>query len=109
VDNEHKLLSEKKGHSAFQLFNLEDDLKEAKDLALQQPDIAARLTKALREFNAEVDASVRGEDYPERAVNQNQPRRRMWNETPDYRPFFEQWKDRPEYRNWIKKAKFNAK
>jgi len=52
-DNQHRLLA------APQLYDLESDLGETKNVAAQNPEIVARLTRAAREFDAALQRDQR--------------------------------------------------
>jgi hypothetical protein len=55
----------KKGGSGArqELFDLRADRLEAKDVAAEQPEVAARLAKALREWQTSALTSLTGADY----------------------------------------------
>ncbi|MDF1752683.1 MAG: sulfatase-like hydrolase/transferase [Verrucomicrobiales bacterium] len=86
-----------------EMYHLNEDKSESKNLVATKPKIAARLRKEYNKWNAGVEASVLGKDYPEGAVDSNQPERRFWNTDPAYEEHLDAWKDRPEYRRWVKK------
>ncbi|WDQ18567.1 sulfatase-like hydrolase/transferase [Rhodopirellula sp. P2] len=107
VDNAWKLIREtrkKKGQSVVseQLFQLDDDIAESKDVADAHPEIASRLSEWLAEWNASVDNSVAGLDYPEQRVDPDHPESKYWSSDSRYEAFFEEWRERPEYRSFLK-------
>ncbi|MBK8248460.1 MAG: hypothetical protein IPK85_13790 [Gemmatimonadetes bacterium] len=57
-DGDWKLLVD--GPSAL-LFNVREDPGEARDLAAQRPEVARRLARLLRDWNASVDADAGAE------------------------------------------------
>ena len=101
IDNDHKLVQPKRG-GAYELYDLAEDPNETKNLIGDKPEIAARLRSQLDAFEASVDASVAGKDYPGGKVDPEQPKRQMWSELDAYRPYFEGWKSRPEYRGSLR-------
>lgn len=96
IDDRYKLLAQNITNGVFELYDLETDPKETKNIAQQQPELTVRLRSALLEWNRSVEASVAGKDYPEGEVSPNEPESRFWREDPIYRPYLDQWKDRPE-------------
>jgi len=96
VDNDYKLVAEVR-KNAFRLYDLQADPKESKDIAAEKPVVFKKLKAAFLEWNATVDASVAGKDYPEGKVNDGEPESHFWLADPRYKPYFEQWKTRPEY------------
>ena len=102
VDNRFKLVALKMDQPKFALYNLEVDAAETTDVSAEHPEIAKRLRDALEKWNASVEASVAGKDYPEGKVDPNQPERRMWADDPAYAPYLVEWKDRPEFKKFIK-------
>ena len=104
VDNRHKLLSEDLKRGTFQLYDIEADPNESRDLAADQPEIAARLKKELLAWNDGVEASFAGKDYPEGKVTPPDPQSISWTEHPPYRPFLAEWQERWEYQGAIKRA-----
>jgi len=87
-----------------ELYNLEQDIAETTDISEQHPEIAKRLATWLDDWNESVDASVAGQDYPEKAVAADHPEPIFWTEVPAYHPHFDQFRDRWEYADWIKRA-----
>lgn len=45
------------------LYDLTEDLGEAKDLAGEKPDVVAKMNKTLEEWTASVHKSLTGADY----------------------------------------------
>lgn len=91
VDNDYKLVVPKVGGDVFELYNLVEDPHETSDLFAKEPGIAARLKGQFLVWNASVERSLAGEDYPEGRVLPGDPHSRRWTETPEYKPFIEQW------------------
>lgn len=97
VDNRYKLVSESLAGGKFELFDLEADPKESRDISAAQPAIAQRMRAHLLAWNASVDASVAGKDYPEGKVAPADPEPVFWSETAQYRPYLAEWSKRWEY------------
>ncbi len=87
IDNTFKLLVQKGG---MELYDLEKDPNETMNIIEDHPVIAGRLKTAYAVWNASVEASVRGEDYPEGKVAP-QPVRRFWRDDPAYAPYVKLW------------------
>jgi hypothetical protein len=99
VDNRYKLVSEDLAGGKFALFDLEADSKESRDLSAVQPEIARRMREQYLAWNATVDASVVGKDYPEGKVTPADPEPVFWSETAAYRPYLTEWSKRWEYQS----------
>jgi len=105
VDNRYKLLTENLEKGQFQLYDLEADPKESADLAAQQPQRLERMKKELLAWNASVEASFAGKDYPEGKITPADPEPQAWYELPAYQPYLAQWKERWEFKSYIERAK----
>jgi arylsulfatase A-like enzyme len=71
LDNDWKLVNnggEEDGKRADELFNIIGDPVEQQNLIDLYPDIAARMRQQLDAWNASVDRSMTGADYPEGKV-----------------------------------------
>ena len=97
VDNDYKLVTQTRRTGRFALYNLKTDPKESKDISADKPEVFARMKAAFDEWNASVEASIAGEDYPEGKVDPGQPTPQFWWKDPRYKPYLEDWKKRPEY------------
>lgn len=104
IDNRYKLISENAQKGEFQLYDLEVDPKETTDLAAKQPDRLERMKRDLLAWNASVEASFAGKDYPEGKVTPPDPEPRAWYELPTYQPYLAQWKNRWEYRSYLERT-----
>lgn len=98
VDNRYKVVSPDITAKTFELYDLEADPKESKDISAEKPEIAKKMSEALLRWNESVEASVAGKDYPEGKVNAGEPPSRDWITAPEYQPHLAAWKDRPEFR-----------
>lgn len=97
VDNRYKLVSQSLAAGQFALFDLETDPKESRDISAAQPAVAERMRRQLLAWNATVDASVAGKDYPEGKVAPADPKPVFWFETARYEPYLLEWRKRWEY------------
>jgi arylsulfatase A-like enzyme len=112
VDNRYKIVTTNLARGPFELYDLETDAKESLDLSGEQPERFKQLKQKLLAFNASVEASVAGKDYPEGRVSPPDPASVPWYETPAYQPYLAGWKERWEYRTAIEsrdKAKKGSK
>ena len=109
VDNRYKIVSPDIAAGKFELYDLEADPKETKDLISSKPDIARRMQEKLLAWNESVKASVAGRDYPEGKVHASEPPTRSWIGSPEYEKYLPQLKERPEYRDAIAKGPPKAK
>ena len=93
----------KKKKRGFELYDLSTDPKEQHNLISERPELAVRMKKLMADFDASIEASVQGADYPEQKVLPGNPEPRFWTELEVYKPYFEQWKNRPEYKSRLNK------
>lgn len=103
VNNNIKLLTNDLSKGKFELYDLEADPAETKDLSNQRPDLFRRMRKELLAWSESVDASFAGEDYPEGRVDPGEPKPRFWTDVEDYEPYFAAWRTRWEYRSRLNK------
>ena len=99
-----KLLSDDVKQGDFELYNLAEDPSESHDLAAEMPEVVNTMREPLLRWNASVEASVQGKDYPEGRVDPNEPTPRFWMEVEAYRPYFDDWRKRWEYRSRLSKV-----
>ncbi len=105
LDNTHKLIATDIKKETFELYDLAADPAESKDLSAAQPERLARMKAAFLAWNATVEASVAGKDYPEQSVRADEPTSHGWNEDARYQPYLEQLRKRPEYGQFLKPKK----
>jgi hypothetical protein len=103
VDNRYKLLTNDLRKGDFQLYDLDADPGETRDIRGDQPDRFARMTRELLAWNESVDASYAGQDYPEGQVSPPDPAPQFWYDTPAYAPYIPQWKDRWEFKSYLER------
>lgn len=101
VDDRYKLLTDNLDRGKLELYDLIGDPKESHDLSVEQPEIFARMKQQLLAWNAGMNASFAGEDYPEGQVTPPDPQPVNWYETPPYQPFLAGWKGRWEFQTYI--------
>jgi len=105
VDNRYKLVTGDLNQGDFELFDLEADPRETRDLSGEQPERLTRMKRDLLAWNDSVESSVAGRDYPEGRVSPADPEPQNWYETPAYQPYLDQWKTRWEYRSSLDKQR----
>jgi arylsulfatase A-like enzyme len=86
-----------------ELYDLVNDPAEEKNLAETLPEVTASMQREYEAWNAGVEASVAGKDYPEGSVS-DQPESRLWQDDPSYAPYLQAFSKRPEYRAVLKKT-----
>jgi arylsulfatase A-like enzyme len=99
VDNRYKLVASNVAGEEFELYDLETDPKESRDISREQPLVFERLHKQYLAWSAAVDASATGKDYPEGQVIPPDPKVRFWADTPEYQRYLPEWTRRWEYTN----------
>lgn len=104
VDNRYKLLADDLKEGPFELYDLEADPQETKDLSAEKPELLAKLKKDWQTWNESVDASFAGKDYAEGKVTPPDPEPVSWYETEEYKPFLEEWKDYWAYKLHMDRA-----
>lgn len=102
IDNEYKLITQKIGNEQYELYHLQNDPHETTNLYEKMPEVAARMVSAMNDWNASIDRSIAGEDYPEGQVVPPDPGPKTWMDLEEYRPYLEGWKNRPEFKRYIK-------
>ena len=66
IDNRYKL--HKRGRGGGELYDLVADPGERRNLAREKPEVAAKMKAALEAWQASVERSLTGQDYPARAT-----------------------------------------
>jgi len=108
VDNRYKLLTEDLRKGSFQLYDLEADPKETRDLCAEQPERFERMKKQLLGWNESVEGSFAGRDYPEGRVTPADPEPQSWYERPAYQPYLPEWRNRWEFKSYLERAPVKA-
>ena len=102
IDDRYKLVTENLADGKFALFHLVTDPTESRDVCAENPAVAARLREQFLTWNAGMDASFAGRDYPEGRVDPADPTPVAWNRVAAYQPYLASWKDRWEYAGTLK-------
>lgn len=105
VDNRYKLLSNRVSDEDFQLYDLETDPHEQKDVSAQHADRFEKMKKDLLTWSESVNRSFKGQDYPEHRVHPPDPPSQYWYDSPLYARYLSQWKDRWEFKSSLQKEK----
>ena len=101
IDGDWKILTIDTTADQLELYNLANDPNETENLSESHPEPFKRMRRLLVEWNHSVDASIAGQDYPEKKASPSEPKSVKWYELEQYKPFFEEWKDRPEYKRYL--------
>lgn len=104
IDNNYKLISLDISKNEFELYDLEKDPNETKNIFDSENEVAKRMIEYFTKWNQSVEASNNGKDYPNGLLEPN-GYNVQWNILPEYKPYFEQWKLRPEYKEALKNEK----
>jgi arylsulfatase A-like enzyme len=103
ISGSYKLVTDKRHQdSSFELYDLEKDPAETKNLRQDQPALFAELKAQWQVWNASVDSSFSGKDYPEGKVSPPDPASRHWYTAEPYQTFLPQWKDYWVYADYMK-------
>ncbi|MFT7443825.1 MAG: arylsulfatase A-like enzyme [Granulosicoccus sp.] len=104
IDNDFKLLNDKKGGENYQLYNLTKDPTESTNLINSDIEVGAALAAELETWNQSVDKSLAGGDFPA-GTKPDPVKARSWPTSPEYAPYLEQWKNRPEFKRYLNRKK----
>ncbi len=104
VDNNYKLISLDINKNEFELYDLEKDPNETKNIIDTEKEIANQMIDKFKIWNQSVEESNNGKDYQNGRLEPN-GYSVQWNTLPEYKPYFEQWKLRPEYKEALKNEK----
>ena len=92
IDNDYKLVATDIHTGTFELYNLKDDPKEARDISKDKPDVFNRTKSMFLQWHDSVEASVAGKDYPEGNVRDSEPEPRDWKDDDRYMKALQEWK-----------------
>lgn len=90
IDNNYKIVQLDIKTKKYELYDLEKDPTESKNIYKDNPRIAARLSKALDEFNASLVKSDTGADYPAGKLTVADKGWANWETAPEYQPYLKQ-------------------
>ena len=105
IDNRYKLVATSIEELTFELYDLEQDPEESADISMIQADIFNEMKSAFLEWNASVNASILGKDYPEGKVSEDHPEDHFWMDDPRYEPYLDEWVKIPEYEQYILRSR----
>lgn len=100
IDHDWKLV-QPNPNGKWELYHLSDDQTEKQNLITEQPDIAKKMQRQFEAWNATVDQSVAGKDYPGGKVVPADPEPVWWTDLPEYETYLDEWKSRPEFKTYI--------
>jgi arylsulfatase A-like enzyme len=104
LDGRYKLVTADHQKSVSELYDIESDPNETKDLATEKPDVLAAMQRKFDVWNASVQASLQGADYPGGKVDPPDPESVNWFETERYRPYLAEWSDYWAYQTYFDRA-----
>ncbi len=104
IDGRHKILTNDIAKKQFELYDVEADPAETRELSAEQPEVFARLKAALLETHAGIEASFAGSDYPQGRVVPADPVPAFWYEAEAYKPWLKDWKDDWNYASYMNRA-----
>lgn len=105
VSDRYKLLTNNLASGNFELYDLSADAEETNDISNDHPEIFSNMKQQLLQWNASVDASFVGKDYPEGKVTPSDPEPVNWFDLPQYKPFLDEWKKRWEFQGYLSRPK----
>lgn len=108
IGNDLKLVSTSIEDGRYELYDLKEDPRESRDIAESQPEAFERMRSRFLAWNESVEASERGEDYPEGKILEDEPEPRTWMSDKRYTPYLDEWEKRPEYARRIARARQEA-
>lgn len=103
LDGRYKLVTKDRESGSFELYDLQADPHEQRDLASEQPQRLAELREAFLAWNESVERSFAGSDYPEGRVQPADPAPRHWYEAEEYQPNLPAWRDRWEVKSYLER------
>ncbi len=104
VDNDHKIVkAAPDADAAWEVFDLGTDPGESTDISAQEPAEATRLREAVDTWNASVQSSAAGNDYPAGDFEPNSSQPAWWMVHDGYSPYIEDWRSRPEFARYIER------
>lgn len=103
IETRYKLLSNNFRKGEYELYDLQQDPAETRDIAAEQPEEFKRLRGLMEDWHASVDASFAGKDYPAGKLDPPDLESRFWFELEAYQPYLPEWRKRWEYRTYIER------
>lgn len=90
IDNNYKLLKSNVKQDKWELYDLDKDQNETHNLIDELPEVTARMKAAWTVWNASIEDSIAGLDYPEKKVVPADPGPQEWQKSDAYRPYMKQ-------------------
>ncbi len=109
TDNNIKILNNNFPEGSYELYDIEADPHEERDISAGKPELFAKMKQALIDANTSIDASFAGKDYPEGRVTPPDPEPVNWHEAPSYQPWIAQWKGYWAYDRYLNAPPATAK
>ena len=81
----------------FALYDLVEDPAETTDLSATEPEVMAEMKAQFLAWDATMEASFAGKDYPGGTLSPPDPEPIAWYETDRYRPYEAVWRERWEF------------
>ena len=103
IDNNLKIVDNDREAEALEVYDLESDPSETRELTPERSADAARLRAAIEQWNESVTASADGADYPANDFDKTESQPRWWMTADAYAPYIEAWRERPEYVRYIER------
>ena len=103
IDNNLKIVDNDREAEALEVYDLESDPSETRDLTQERSADAARLRAEIEQWNASVAASADGADYPAKDFDKTESQPRWWMTADAYAPYIKAWRERPEYVRYIER------
>jgi arylsulfatase A-like enzyme len=105
IDNRYKIVRTMRGKPRTELFDLVDDPAETTNISQQFPEVFERLQRALDQWNASVDQSFAGKDYPAGLLTEPDPESVFWFEHPSYAKYLPEWENRWEFKSYLERVR----
>lgn len=93
------------GGRRWELYDLAADPQEQKNVIHVHPQKFAAMKQQLEAWEASVERSIQGLDYPEGRLLPENPQPRFWMTEEAYRPYLDEWRSRPEYASRLKQKR----
>jgi arylsulfatase A-like enzyme len=103
IDGRYKILTNDLAAGEFELYDVEADPAETRELSAKQPEVFARLKAELLQVNDGIEASFAGRDYPEGRVVPADPEPVFWHEAEAYRAWVPVWQNDWNYAPFLKR------
>jgi arylsulfatase A-like enzyme len=97
IDDRYKLVSADLQKGEFALYDLVEDPAETTDLSATEPEVMAEMKAQFLAWDATMEASFAGKDYPGGTLSPPDPEPIAWYETDRYRPYEAVWRERWEF------------